>query len=656
MPNAQRATVEGMRYRPDIDGLRAIAVIPVVFYHYSVWPFTGGYVGVDVFFVISGYLITSLIHGEMLEGRFSTITFYERRIRRIYPALFFLLTITTVFSFILLLPEDLRRYGASLLATTFFVSNFEFWLESGYFNVTAELKPLIHTWSLAVEEQFYLAFPLLLLLIRNRTRNRLLLIISAISVASFAFSIWAVRSHLDLAFYLAPARVWELLLGGMLALARLTPPKSVAAANVFGISGIGLIACSVCLFSRDTPFPGPAAALPCVGAACVIYAGSSKRSLLNRLLSTGPFVFVGLISYSLYLWHWPVFVFANYYALTGLAWAEKIALITMSIALASLSWRFVESPFRGKNGIVERNYLFGLGAAAMGATASVGLLAFILQGLPSRFSPDLRTILEANVLYNAAPCPSNGHLCLIGSDSSDSHAKRTFLLWGDSLAYALLPAIQLVAQKQDRLGLLARHDGCPPIVGVVRSDNPGCFEFNDAALRVALEDSIQEVILVSRWAINSEGTRYGTEPGSRVVLTDPRTNDPTSDNNHIVFARALEATIQKLRAAGKKIIFVNSTPEIGHPVPDMLAKIKLLHSKLDIAPSLRDYMTRQEFVFATADRMKKTYGISVVDPSVVLCTTDKCVLEIAGKPLYRDYHHLSDFGAMQLVPLLAPVM
>src|ERR1700730_2184217 len=145
MPNAQRATVEGMRYRPDIDGLRAIAVIPVVFYHYSVWPFTGGYVGVDVFFVISGYLITSLIHGEMLEGRFSIITFYERRIRRIYPALFFLLTITTVFSF-MLLPEDLRRYGTSLLATTFFVSNFEFWLESGYFDVTAELKPLIHTW------------------------------------------------------------------------------------------------------------------------------------------------------------------------------------------------------------------------------------------------------------------------------------------------------------------------------------------------------------------------------------------------------------------------------------------------------------------------------------------------------------------------------
>jgi hypothetical protein len=173
---------------------------------------------------------------------------------------------------------------------------------------------------------------------------------------------------------------------------------------------------------------------------------------------------------------------------------------------------------------------------------------------------------------------------------------------------------------------------------------------------VALEDNIQEVILVSRWAINSEGTPYGIEPGSRVILTDSRANDLISDNNHIVFARALAATIQQLSAAGKKIAFVHSTPEIGWPVPEMLAKIRLLHSELDIAHSTKDYMSRQEFVFATAERMKRNFGISVLDPSVILCATGKCVLEIAGKPLYSDDHHLSAFGAMQLVPLLSSVM
>ena len=219
-----------------------------------------------------------------------------------------------------------------------------------------------------------------------------------------------------------------------------------------------------------------------------------------------------------------------------------------------------------------------------------------------------------------------------------------------------MPAIQAIADKEHRVGLSAEHNACPPLLGVTRSSIRGCQEFNDAALRAALLDNIKEVILVSRWAINSEGTRYGNEPGYDALLTDAQTTHPSFAENHSVFARGLEATVQRLRAAGKKVVLVESTPEIGWNVPEMLARIKLLRADLDIAPTLNDYMKRQAFVFATVGTLQKRYGITVVEPHKVLCATGRCRVELDGKPLYSDDHHVTTFGAMRLVPLLAPVL
>ncbi len=288
----------GSRYRPDIDGLRALAILPVLLFHYRVPGFWGGFVGVDVFFVISGYLIAGLITGEMRDGRFSILEFYERRVRRIFPALFLVLLASTVAAAFLLFPSDFSRYAKSLFATAFFASNIEFWRELGYFDISAEMKPLLHLWSIAVEEQFYVLFPAILLLVSGRSKARALVTVSLILVASLAFSIYAVKAGPAFAFYMLPSRAWELMLGAVVAIGAfpsVSRPYREALAGV----GVAMIAASVFLYTKATPFPGAAALLPCVGTALVIYAGQAATSV-NAALSTRPLVFVGLISYSLF--------------------------------------------------------------------------------------------------------------------------------------------------------------------------------------------------------------------------------------------------------------------------------------------------------------------------------------------------------------------
>src|SRR5271170_3095038 len=298
------------RYRPEIDGLRALAILPVLLFHYRVSPFRGGFVGVDVFFVISGYLITQLIEAERREGRFSIARFYERRVRRIFPALFVMLTAATIAAAFILFPVDLVRYANSLLATAGFAANFEFWREAGYFDVAAAEKPLLHLWSIAVEEQFYLVFPALLLLFQSRR----VAITLAIFVLSFAFAVWGVIHAPSAAFYLLPGRAWELMLGALLALHAVPFIERRWIREALAVTGIALIAIAVFGYSKDTPFPGAAALLPCLGAALVIYSSVPGITSASAVLSLPPLVFVGRISYSLYLWHWPLYVFARYFS------------------------------------------------------------------------------------------------------------------------------------------------------------------------------------------------------------------------------------------------------------------------------------------------------------------------------------------------------
>jgi peptidoglycan/LPS O-acetylase OafA/YrhL len=644
------------RYRPDVDGLRAVAIVSVVLYHYGFWPFTGGFAGVDMFFVISGFLITGLIHREMAEGHFSIRHFYERRIRRIFPALFAMLAAATVAATIVLFPSDFERYADSLFATAFFASNFEFWREVGYFDVGAEWKPLLHLWSIAVEEQFYLVFPALLLLIGTGSRPRLLIVTSTLFVLSLAFSIWAVAHAPSTAFYLLPSRFWELMLGGMLALAQLPQPSSRIARESIGIAGLGMIAIAVFFYNRWQPFPGAYALLPCVGAALLIYAGETP-TLTHRLLSAKPFVFVGLISYSLYLWHWPLLVFTQIALNRVLLPWESGALVVLSVVLATLSWRYIETPFRRRSDI-GRAPLFGGAAAAMAITALCGAGVAYANGLPQRLQPEIRAILaeEANHEPRMDICfgltahdVRAGRLCRIGSTQTKT---TSFLLWGDSHADALLPAVEAVAIQHGRAGLFAGTNSCAPLLGVTRPDSLKCKPFNDAVARLAMNPDIRDVILDARWSKNAYGTARGEGDG-RVTPYDDEGRGTDLASTEAVFYRGLERTVRALTGAGKRVIIVASVPEAGFSVPRVMAHLRMAGNKTQPTRDLKEFLAHQKFVFDALAAMQKKYGAKILYPHQILCASGACALAMNDRPLYRDEHHLSVFGAMQLTPIVA---
>ena len=308
MPNT-KTTQEGTPYRADIDGLRALAVLPVLFFHFHIKLFSGGFVGVDIFFVISGYLITQIIFADLKRDRFSIVTFYERRIRRIFPALLTVLAVTTLVAFTVLLPAEVEDYGKSLMAATISFSNVYFWSESGYFDAPASLKPLLHTWSLGVEEQFYLLFPLLMAWLYRNHRRYLPHVLIVAALASFGAAVYVMQTNPSSAFYLPHLRAWELMIGAMLAIGMFPPLLKSWQRELAASVGFALIVFAVLTYTAATPFPGLNAVAPCVGAALILAAGQHGTTVVGRVLSLKPIVWVGLISYSLYLWHWPVMSF-----------------------------------------------------------------------------------------------------------------------------------------------------------------------------------------------------------------------------------------------------------------------------------------------------------------------------------------------------------
>jgi peptidoglycan/LPS O-acetylase OafA/YrhL len=340
-----------MKYRPDIDGLRGIAVLLVVLYHLELFSVSGGFIGVDVFFVISGFLITSIVIGEINHKEFSILYFYERRVRRIFPALFSVLLVCTVIGFALLIPPDFEKYGRSLIATVFFVPNIFFASQKSYFSPDNDRHPLLHTWSLGVEEQFYLALPLLLLLLLKFSSRLRLILIGLAFIASLCWCFALVKVQPVSAFYLAPSRAWELLLGVFIAHLRPLPSRNRWILEVTALLGLCLIGGSAFLLSERILFPGPYGLLPTIGAGLVIYTGTCGNTITSRLLSCTPLVRIGLISYSLYLWHWPLLSFLTIAQDDKPGGSIRYALLLASIGLAWGSWRWIEQPFRSASKI-----------------------------------------------------------------------------------------------------------------------------------------------------------------------------------------------------------------------------------------------------------------------------------------------------------------
>ncbi|UUR08137.1 acyltransferase family protein [Sphingomonas glaciei] len=580
-------------YEPHIDGLRAVAVAAVLLFHAGVPGFAGGFVGVDVFFVISGYLITGIISREISDGSFSILQFYERRARRILPALLTVLTATLVVGAVVLVPHQLTGLAQSTFATLSFASNIWFWRTIDYFSGDQHL--LLHTWSLGVEEQFYIFFPLALGFFARV--NRVGVGLAALFCASLALSVYLTPRMPAASFYLLPTRGWELLIGAMLARGRLTAPPWI------GWVGLGAILAATSLFDASTRFPGWVALLPTLGAASFI---AARHSSAARLLSLRPVVGLGLVSYSLYLWHWPALLFSRQAGLDGPAWG-MVALLA-SLVLAVLSWRFIEGPFRARSAMPTGRLLKITAAGLM----SVSLLAAVsLSGLLSRYSSEALQFAagSADKPWSSIRCEQSP--CIVGLGAP------RYALWGDSHAGALGEAVSLGA---DGPGRIVAFNACPPVlafrpINLKGRDLNECFERN-AGLAT---ERAPVIILAAYWP------SYLEQPG---------------------FSEKFKATLKLLVRSGKKVVVIVGPGSADRDLPSNLMQ------QLRWTGGFDKHFARN-VPPATFLDLISTSGAKVIDIGQILCPDDLCPTTINGHPLYFDSHHLSGNTGRYLGPLLA---
>lgn len=607
-------------YRPDIDGLRAIAVLAVIFFHAHLGGFSGGYVGVDVFFVISGYLITSLISNEMRQGRFSIVRFYERRARRIFPALFTVIIVSLFVGLAVLLPYDFKELGQSAVAAAAFVSNILFWEQQGYFATASEQKPLLHTWSLAVEEQFYIGYPVFLLLISRFLRARWIPWVAGVTAISFALSVWATYNKPTAAFFLAPPRAWELSIGCLLALGAIPKARSNFVRESMSIAGLMMILCSIHLYSRATPFPGVGALLPGIGTALIIHAGENSKPLINRMLSARGVVFVGLISYSLYLWHWPALVLAKHYLFRELTEAEAIVAIAASVALAILSWRFVERPFRQKSAPIGRREIFSWSAAAMVVIIAAGSYTALHDGLPGRFPGFVDGRVEPANFDRAGRC-----FLMPGQEQAEWRGGECFLpehdgpinmlVWGDSYAASILPGLTLNRDRLPFRVLEYTKAGCHPVLGYeLMNEHAGrCKIFNENIFGVIKEYDVSVVLIVGNWF---------------------------TAVNHGLDIRDVRETLEELARRHVTVVMVGPSPNFYRSVPHML----LRSGDIDRA------RPRGEMQLGSIFAKELSGVVSVyLDPYRFWCDSNACRIRDENGLYFRDNGHVTPHGGNLLI-------
>jgi len=641
-------------YRPDIDGLRCIAVLLVVAFHLFPQKVRGGFIGVDIFFVISGYLITSILFGSMRKGTYSILTFYERRIRRIFPALIVVLAATFTAGWFLLSPEELTSLSQTLIGGASFSANLVLLHQIGYFDISAESKPLLHLWSLGVEEQFYIVWPLILYVAYKRKLN-LLTLSCTLALASFILNVAFVGKKPDETFYLPVTRAWELGVGVALVflrdiedrpilarfsartesflagivwdLERGAQPRNVAS-ELRSVFGVVLIVIGALSLTSRTPFPGYAALLPVVGAALLI---SSEDALFNRkILSSRPFVFLGLISYPLYLWHYPLIAYARLIDDQAPAWPVRLGVAAASILLAWLTYLFIERPIRF--GFVSRARIVQL-CTAMLALTLVGAAAVHEDGFEFRIPAPIRAYVTANrgdetsIHWRRGSC-----LLLPDQDASSFGAECTAesqrplaLVWGDSYAAAMYAGLTSL-QKDYHFGLAElTASACPPALGFIHPQREYCKGINDAVARKIAELRPDIVMLHSTWMYDPIGLEAG-----------------------------LVQTVAKLRDLGtRRIILVGPVPSWrGRSLPQNLVDYYMKDPSHPLLPSRTQFR-----LFPSGevnDRMKgiaRRLNIEFIAPLDAMCNEAGCLARVGDGPgdlTAFDTGHLTIPGAVYL--------
>lgn len=622
------------KYRPEIDGLRAVAVIAVLLFHAQLG-LPGGYVGVDVFFVISGFLITALILKAIRSGEFRSLDFWERRVRRIAPAMVVTVLAIVVAAWFIYLPNDYQRVGNAVVAQSAFISNVYHWKASGYFGPGVDTLPLLHTWSLAVEEQFYIILPLILIGIAKWKPQWLNGFLIAIFIGSLALGLIGTPKNPDAAFYLLPTRAWELLMGSLLAIyPQIGKNAAKGVRELIGWLGLGAIALSIFTFDAQTPFPGYAALLPCLGSAAFIWANTEGLTSSGKLLALSPAVFVGKISYSLYLIHWPVLVFTLYWHRDEMTLERKVFTVGLILALSVLSWAIVETPIRKRQILKGRKPLFAGAFGAIALLAVLGLAIRFKHGFPSRFDAQVLKYSDARsdvgFLSDLSVADAQeGKFKSIGAESGPV----VCMVWGDSHAMAITPAVDLLCKENKVKGLQATHAETSPILDFVpkgkfslRSDAPA---FNEAVVNYAVSHRIKFIVMTGVWA------NYQVEPN---------------------FEQGLIKTVQTLKNGGVTPVIMADVALQKEDVPWLLARAALRKedpSKIGVTiQSQTERNTEADRVFAKLSAL----GAKIVQPGDRLI--DKSGLwraEYDGVSMYRDASHLSVQGAYYLKPLFQPM-
>lgn len=628
-----------MKYRPDIDGLRAVAVVPVIFFHAGFELFSGGFVGVDVFFVISGYLITSIIVNEMEQNKFSLLTFYERRARRILPALFVVVLCCLPFAWFVLLPSDMENFAESLVAVATFSSNIFFWRESGYFDTAAELKPLLHTWSLAVEEQFYILFPLFLMAAWWFGRRAIVWTVVAAFVISLATAHWGAYNHPSATFYLLPTRAWELLIGSFAAFYLqkrfiCTPPWLN---NLLSAVGLASIVYAVFAFGEATPFPSLFALVPTVGTMLVILF-ATPRTLAHTLLSLRALVGLGLVSYSLYLWHQPMFAFYRYFFMIELDTKAVILICGILVIVAFLTYRMVEKPAR--TAYLKRTYVLTSSAITLVAISLVGGFALKSEGFPNRFAD----YINVEKWENIHPCFGEKRVsklenyldyCLGRTDGG--YERRVFLV-GDSHAHQFVYPLQQIGEQQFFS------------INFINTENAELFPRNFFTGKFDGRDEVFERILFEAAAtdliiIGFHKGHFNKNRDAHIATTEI-IEEQTVER---LFVESFILANAELRRRGINVLLVLDSP--------LLPEMSILERCVNIQ-LLRDACgVEQEQDFHTRTRQQRTYeSLAQLFENVYLYDASEPLFEGGffnpivenGNYLMFDSHHLTESGSLLL--------
>lgn len=619
-------------FRLDVQGLRAIAVTSVVAFHAFPSLLPGGFLGVDIFFVISGYLISGILLKELREGKFSIADFYRRRVRRIFPALVVVLVFTVIVGAFLLSPQAFRHLGRNVVSTVFFSSNMDFWLSTDYFDGAAEFKPLLHTWSLAVEEQFYILYPPLLYLLWRFARSRLTLVLAGVFALSLAASEALVWNAPAAAFYFAPSRGFELLSGALVAAGALPALRSRKAREIVAGVGLAAIFLPLMFYTSKMPFPGLTALVPCVGTALMLHAGAGGESWAAKSISTPGYLFFGNLSYSLYLWHWPMLVYARHIFGGEITWVQASVAVVLAVIASVLSYRYVEQPFLDK----RRRDLPALriGAATIGGFATLGLALFLTHGVGARFSPQALAMFayagDANTrrvgCHNDSPnLRAYADNCTFGAVG----VAPDLAVWGDSHGAELAVALGRRAEGAGRSVMQITSSACPPALGFVSLARPWCEAQNQRTLEGLVADPRVKTVILTANAIRYDNVR-GLRDG-------------------------YQASVRALRSAGKQVVLLSQIPIAHADPPDVVGIAVEYGASLDsLGISRAEYDGEAQEWRAYLANQARLWGAEVFDPTAALCDAALCrIYKDRVGVLYFNRDHLSVTGVGFAVEALA---